>query len=136
MNNPDNWHTASENVDWGTPGYLNSQAAMPLAVGDVSIDPQLFSPDNDGYNDVVTINFDLTDTDNVLDVTIYDNQGRLIRLLKDNYFIGQTGLLTWDGINDDGEKAAIGSYIILVSVKNTNGDETQFKLVTVLAGQL
>tara|TARA_B110000037_G_scaffold40411_1_gene50000 strand:+ start:41786 stop:44341 length:2556 start_codon:yes stop_codon:yes gene_type:complete len=136
MNNPDNWHTASENVDWGTPGYLNSQAAMPLAVGDVSIDPQLFSPDNDGYNDVVTINFDLTDTDNVLDVTIYDNQGRLIRLLKDNYFIGQTGVLTWDGINDDGEKSAIGSYIILVSVKNTNGDETQFKLVTVLAGQL
>lgn len=136
MNNPDNWHTASENVDWGTPGYLNSQAATPIAVGDVSITPQLFSPDNDGYNDVLTINFDLTDTDNILDVTIYDNQGRLIRLLKDNYFIGQTGILTWDGINDDGEKATIGSYIILVSVKNTSGVETQFKLVTVLAGQL
>lgn len=136
MNNPDNWHTASENVDWGTPGYLNSQAAIPVAVGDVSLDPQLFSPDNDGYNDVVTINFDLTDTDNVLDVTIYDNQGRLIRLLKDNYFIGQTGFITWDGINDNGEKAAIGSYIILVSVKNAAGDETLFKLVTVLAGQL
>ncbi|NOQ71006.1 MAG: hypothetical protein GQ574_03330 [Crocinitomix sp.] len=136
MNNPSNWHTASENVDWGTPGYLNSQAAMPVAIGDVSIDPQLFSPDNDGYNDVVTINFDLTDSDNVLDVTIYDNQGRLIRFLEDNYFMGQTGILVWDGINDDGEKAAIGSYIILISVKNTNGDETQFKLVTVLAGQL
>jgi hypothetical protein len=136
MNNPSNWHTASENVDWGTPGYLNSQAAMPVAIGDVSIEPQLFSPDNDGYNDLVIINFDLADTDNVLDVLIYDNQGRLIRLLEDNYFIGQTGILTWDGINDSGEKAAIGSYIILVSVKNSNGDESLFKLVTVLAGQL
>lgn len=136
MNNPDNWHTASENVEWGTPGYRNSQFAMPTSVGDVSLDPQAFSPDNDGYNDVLTINFDLTDTDNILDVRIYDNQGRLIRLLKDNYFIGQQGTLFWDGINDEGTKAAIGTYVILVSVKNAQGNETQFKLVAVLAGQL
>lgn len=136
MNNPDNWRTASENVDWGTPGYVNSQFLSPNIVGEVSIDPQLFSPDNDGYNDVLTINFDLADTDNILDVRIYDNQGRLIRLLEDNYFIGQQGILTWDGINDEGEKAAIGTYVVLVSVKNTNGDENIFKLVTVLGGNL
>lgn len=136
MNNPDNWHTASENVDWGTPGYVNSQSASPNLVGEVSVDPQLFSPDNDGYNDVLTINFELKDADNIVDVSVYDNQGRLIRLLKDNYFIGQKGILTWDGINDDGYKASIGTYIVLVSVKNTNGDENLFKLVTVLGGNL
>ncbi len=136
MNNADNWHTASEFVDWGTPGYLNSQFANPNAVGNVSVDPKLFSPDNDGYNDVLIINFDLVGEDNVMDVLIYDNQGRLIRQLKDNYYIGQAGFLTWDGINDEGEKAAIGTYIILVSIKDSAGLETQFKLVTVLAGQL
>jgi flagellar hook assembly protein FlgD len=71
-----------------------------------------------------------------VDVTIYDNQGRPIRKLKDNYFIGQTGILTWDGINDDGNKAEIGTYVILISVINPQGDETVYKLVTVLAGQL
>lgn len=136
MNNPDNWHTASENVDWGTPGYQNSQFAMPTSLGDVSLDPQLFSPDNDGYNDVLTINFDLTGTDNVVDVTVYDNQGRPIRQLKDNYFMGQTGTIFWDGINDGGSKAAIGTYIILVSVRNEVGEETLYKLVAVLGGQL
>ena len=136
MNNPDNWHTASENVDWGTPGYKNSQFTNPNVVGTVSLDPQLFSPDNDGYNDVLTISFDLEDTDNVMDVRIYDNQGRLVRLLKDNFFIGNKGTLFWDGINDEGSKAAIGTYVVLVSVKNSNGDEQLFKLVTVLAGQL
>lgn len=136
MNNPDNWHTASEFVDWGTPGYLNSQFADPNVVGEVSLDPQLFSPDNDGYHDVLIINFSFAGADNVMDVLVYDNQGRLIRELKDNYYIGQAGFLTWDGINDEGEKAAIGTYIILVSVKDANGVETVFKRVAVLGGQL
>ncbi len=136
MNNPENWHTASENVDWGTPGYQNSQFLMPTSLGEVSVSPQLFSPDNDGYNDVVTINFDLIDTDNITDVIVYDNQGRTIRMLQDNYFIGQRGFVKWDGINDNGEKAAIGTYVILVSVKNAAGNESLFKLVTVLGGQL
>jgi hypothetical protein len=136
MNNPDNWHTASENVDWGTPGYQNSQFAMPTSVGDVSLDPQLFSPDNDGYNDILAINFDLIGTDNVVDVNIYDNQGRPIREIKDNYFMGQTGTLFWDGINDDGMKAAIGTYIVLVFVTDQDGERSMYKLVAVLGGQL
>lgn len=136
MNNPNNWHTASENVNWGTPGYLNSQFASPVSNGNVSVDPSIFSPDNDGYQDVLSINFDLVDLDNNVDVNIYDNQGRLIRQLADNYFIGQSGLLNWDGINDEGQKAAIGTYIILVDVKNSAGTRTQYKLVGVLAGQL
>jgi hypothetical protein len=135
-NNKDNWHTASENFNWGTPGYQNSQFSLPVNDGGVTINPQLFSPDSDGYNDVLLINFDLTEADNRVDVTIYDNQGRPIRKLKDNYFIGQTGVITWDGINDDGNKAEIGTYILLISVINPQGDETVYKLVTVLAGQL
>ncbi|WP_066756429.1 lamin tail domain-containing protein [Crocinitomix algicola] len=136
LNNSNNWHTASENVQWGTPGYLNSQFAAPIALGEVSIDPQIFSPDEDGYEDVLTINFKLTNVDNNIDVSIYDNQGRLIKKLADNYFIGQNGLLIWDGINEDGEKAAIGTYIILIDVKNKEGIRSQFKKVAVLAGRL
>jgi hypothetical protein len=136
MNNPDNWHTAAENVEWGTPGYLNSQTFMPNATGQVSIDPQMFSPDSDGFQDVLTINLEFQTNDNVVDIEIFDNQGRLIRLLKDNFFVGNEALVTWDGINDEGEKASIGSYVILVSVNDEQGNITQYKLVTVLAGNL
>lgn len=48
MNNPDNWHTAAENVEWGTPGYENSQLMYPDVTGEITITPELFSPDNDG----------------------------------------------------------------------------------------
>jgi hypothetical protein len=135
MNNPDNWHTASELVEWGTPGYENSQLYVPNPNGQVSVDPKIFSPDNDGYQDVLTINLDLQSNDNIVDIEIFDNRGRLIRLLKDNFFAGNETIVTWDGINDDGEKAAIGSYIILVSVNDEGGNQQQYKLVAVLAGQ-
>lgn len=136
MNNPDNWHTAAETVEWGTPGYENSQLFNPNTSGEVTIDPQMFSPDNDGYNDVLTISLDLTTTENVVNIEIYDNYGRLIRELKDNYFAGNQSTFTWDGITDDGEKGLIGTYVILISVTDGSGNRTQFKKVAVLAGNL
>lgn len=134
MNNPDNWHTAAETVEWGTPGYLNSQFSNLQSNGTVSVDTKIFSPDNDGYQDVLSIVIDLLTTDNILDIEIFDNRGRLIRELKDNYFISNQATITWDGINDDGEKASIGTHVILVSIVDAEGNQTQYKLVVVLAG--
>lgn len=136
MNDPDNWHTAAEYAEWGTPGYENSQLFVADPVGEVSLDPPTFSPDNDGYQDIVTITLDLQTTDNVVDIEIFDSYGRLIRLLKDNFFIGNNATFTWDGITDKGDKANIGTYVILVSVVDENGEQTQHKLVVVLAGNL
>ncbi|UKN00858.1 lamin tail domain-containing protein [Paracrocinitomix mangrovi] len=136
MNNPDNWRTAAEYAEWGTPGYLNSQTFAPTPQGNVSLDPTTFSPDNDGYQDVLTITIDPAGNDNVVDVEIFDNRGRLIRLLKDNYFVGDQAIITWDGVADSGEKAQIGTYIILVSILDENGNQKQYKLVAVLAGKL
>ena len=135
-NDPSNWHTAAETVEWGTPGYENSQLFIANPTGTVTVDPKMFSPDSDGYNDVVTITLDLQTTENVVDIEIYDNQGRLIRRLEDNYFAGNTTTFTWDGINDEGEKALIGTYVILISVVDDTDRQSQFKEVVVLAGQL
>ncbi|MCG8575685.1 MAG: lamin tail domain-containing protein [Flavobacteriales bacterium] len=136
MNNPDNWHTASEAVEWGTPGYENSQFMNVAPSGTITVDPQLFSPDNDGYNDVVTISLELAGEDNVVDIDVFDNQGRLIRQLKDNFFVGTEALVSWDGINDEGTKASIGTYVILVSVLDANNNREKHKLVCVLGGNL
>ena len=136
MNNPDNWHTAAENVEWGTPGYENSQQQYPQVDGTITLTPELFSPDNDGNNDVLTINLEFITTDNVVDIEIFDNRGRKIRELKDNYYVGNSALITWDGSTDEGTKATIGTYIILVSVLDSEGKQTEYKLVCVLGGQL
>lgn len=136
MNNPDNWHSAAENVEWGTPGYENSQSMYPQVDGTITLTPELFSPDNDGNNDVLTINLEFITTDNVVDIEIFDNRGRKIRELKDNFYVGNSALITWDGSTDEGTKATIGTYIILVSVLDADGTQTEYKLVCVLGGQL
>jgi hypothetical protein len=135
-NDPSNWHTAAETVEWGTPGYENSQLYIANPTGTVTVAPQMFSPDSDGYNDVVTITLQLESTENVIDIEIFDNQGRLIRRLEDNYFAGNNTTFTWDGINDDGEKGSIGTYVILISVIDDADNRSEYKEVIVLAGQL
>ncbi len=136
MNNPDNWHTAAENVEWGTPGYENSQLMYPEVTGVITITPELFSPDNDGYNDVLTINLEFTTTDNVVNIEIYDNRGRRIKELKDSYYVGNTALITWDGSTDDNTKAEIGTYVILISVLEADGSRSEYKEVCVVGGKL
>lgn len=132
----DNWHTASEIVEWGTPGYQNSQFADPNAVGDITIETTIFSPDNDGYQDLLLINYQFTNPDNVMDITIHDTQGRLIKELKDNFYPGMSGLISWDGIDDNGTKASVGSYIVLFNIFDLEGNTTQYKKAIVLATRL
>ena len=52
-----NWHSASENCGFGTPSYENSQYVndQQMMSDRIRVEPEVFSPDNDGYNDVVRL---------------------------------------------------------------------------------
>ena len=61
----DNWHSAASTVLYATPGYQNSQVLVPSPdPEEVWLEPETFSPDQDGFEDVVSINylFNLTQT--------------------------------------------------------------------------
>ncbi len=132
-----NWHSASEAVGFATPGYKNSQSDVSNGNGnEISVDPQIFSPDNDGHNDVLNIHYTFPDPGNVANLNIYDARGRLIRTLINNELIGNTGFFVWDGITNENVKARIGMYIIYVEVYQLNGDVKSFKKTCVLAGKL
>jgi hypothetical protein len=135
-NNPDYWHTASEQVNWGTPGYLNSQYIDNVIEGTITLETKIFSPDNDGYQDVCLVNYNFTNPDNVMDVVVYDSEGRPIRTLKDNFYPGVNGFFTWDGLRDDGTKAQIGTYILLITVFDLDGNFSNYKEIVVVAGKL
>jgi hypothetical protein len=132
-----NFHSASENEGFGTPGYVNSQFFSETKFsGEITIDPELFSPDNDGYKDNLNVNYKFLAPGFVANVTIYDEQGRIIRRLVKNELLGAQGSITWDGIADDGSKARIGVYLIFFEVFNISGDKEIYKEACVVAGQL
>ncbi|HEY1038657.1 MAG TPA: lamin tail domain-containing protein, partial [Bacteroidia bacterium] len=131
-----NWNSASANVGFGTPAYRNSQYLQSTATGTFSVDPEIFSPDNDGYNDVVTINYEVTEPGLAGNITIYDSKGVLIKRLVKNENLATKGSYSWNGITEQNEKAPIGIYIIYFETFSISGKVEKHKLTCVLAGKL
>lgn len=135
-NDKTNWHSAAEDVGYATPGYENSQFHGVEITDGITISPETFSPDNDGIDDVVNISYQFAEAGYVANIVIYDSKGRLIKNLLLNELLGAKGTFSWDGINENNEKAAIGIYIIYVEAFKLNGDTKKFKKTCVLGGQL
>jgi hypothetical protein len=133
-----NWHSASETCGYATPGCPNSQSAVSLTDPSVEISlyPDIFSPDSDGYNDVLTLAYHFDTPGNNLTLTVFDSQGRLVRTLISHELCGTTGAFTWDGTRNDRQKAAIGRYIILAEIFDMGGKVRRMKFATVLGGKL
>jgi flagellar hook assembly protein FlgD len=49
-------------------------------------------------------------------ITIYDAEGREIRRLVKNQLLATKGFFQWDGLNERGQKAAIGYYVLLIEL--------------------
>ncbi len=135
-NDRTNWNSAAEAVGFGTPAYRNSQYLKADGGSGVTIPEPLFSPDNDGYNDVLNISYKLDEPGKAANVYIYDSKGRQVRYLIRNEQLAQDGTFSWNGVNDDNEKAAIGIYIVYVELFNLSGKVNKYKLTCTLAGKL
>lgn len=134
---PTNWHTAAETVGFATPAYQNSQFNIPQAeTSPFTIEPEIFSPDNDGFNDVVNFNYTLDVPGFIASITIFDAHGRAIKKILQNELLGTSGTVSWDGINDSREKARIGVYVAFIELFNVSGEQKKYKKSFVLGGRL
>src|ERR1019366_4659156 len=102
----------------------------------VDIIPEIFSPDEDGMNDILNINYHFDSPGLTANITIYDSKGRLVRDLVRNELLGVNGTYSWDGMNESHEKARIGIYIIFVEAFDLTGKVRHYKKTCVLAGKI
>jgi len=129
-----NWHSAATNVGYGTPTYKNSQfTADGAGFGEISVTPDIVSPDNDGMDDYATINYQFPQPGYVANITIFDAAGRPVRYLQRNALCGLKGYFRWDGLGEKFQKLPVGMYIIYSEVFNLEGKTKKFKNVIVLA---
>jgi hypothetical protein len=132
-----NWHSAAESAGFATPGIVNSQAILSVvSTTEISVNPEIFSPDNDGYRDVVTFSIQLEEPSYVGNLYLYDSEGRPVRYLMKNMLLGNDAQISWDGIADDGTKAPIGIYVVMFEAFNTQGNVVKAKTSCVLAHPL
>ncbi len=136
-NDKNNWHSASETVGFGTPGYKNSQFISDSATGnEIQIDPEIFSPDNDGYQDVLPIKYNFPEAGYTLTINIFNSSGQLIRQLVNNEYMGTKGMISWDGLMDNNTKAPVGIYILYIQIVDLKGTVKHYKKTAVLAGRI
>ncbi len=129
-----NWHSAASSVGYGTPTYKNSQYLVTQQVeGEITITPDIVSPDNDGLDDYATLNYRFPEGGYVANITIFDASGRPVRYLQKNALCGVTGFYRWDGLGEKSQKLAIGTYIFFTEIFNLQGKKKTFKNVIVLA---
>ena len=129
-----NWHSAASTAGYGTLTYKNSQYKLVQSINaTIELIPKVFSPDNDGRDDIATIQYIVDGPGYVANITIFDAAGRPIRNLVRNGTLSLTGYWNWDGLDDKGNKLPVGTYIIFTELCNLQGKKEKFKNTVVLA---
>lgn len=132
-----NWHTAAENIGFGTPGRQNSQYMIATVNGDFGTISSIFSPDNDGFEDVLLFYYTMPQGEMIATVKIYDERGRLVRELVKSEVLSLLGNFSWDGINDQNTKAQLGVYLAVIEAFSVDGNADFSKRIAfTLAGKL
>jgi hypothetical protein len=122
------WHSASGEAGWGTPGSENSvSVAGPVQADEVSISSTRVTPDNDGFEDEMKVNLRLTGTGNVVSMEVFDETGSYVRRVVENLYTGQEVTLVWDATSDGGSLVDTGIYILFITVFNEQGKSTKVK---------
>lgn len=132
-NDAGNWTSAAPNVTGapGTPTLPNSQrrsAANP-AENMILLNPARISPDGDGREDYLDIQYALPKEGYAATVSIYDSDGLPVKKLVRQQLAGVEGSLHWDGETEDGGKVRPGIYILFVQLFHPDGEAFSVKKV-------
>nr|MBP8917954.1 hypothetical protein [Chitinophagales bacterium] len=126
--NEDNWHSAAEDVYYATPGYQNSVFGNVVGGGDIVLEYNVFSPDGDGYHDLLLISYTTAGEGYSGMFKIFDAQGRIVNELSGLTTLSREGFLTWDGVDADDIAAKTGIYILYAELFNEQGNVEKHKV--------
>lgn len=133
-NDPINWHSASEQAGFATPGMINSQSKdmLPESTG-WKVVPVAFNPYGGSDKDFATIYYQVEEFQNsTATLQIYDAEGRNIKTVAKNTTLSSTGFLKWDGTNDEGRLVNCGQYVLFIQTVDMNGDIKEWKKQVVI----
>ncbi len=135
--NSSNWHSAASTAGYGTPTYQNSQHKLSEnAKGNIVIMPKVFSPDGDGFDDIVSIHYTLPEPGFVANITIFDAAGRIVKNLVRNGTTSTSGYWNWNGLDDKNKALPIGTYVVFSEFFTLQGKKHSYKNTVVLARRL
>lgn len=113
-NNSFTWTSASSSTK-GTPTRQNGMFTPETDKNQnqtITLLTPRISPDGDGYEDLLQIQFQFDEADYIVNIELYDVNGRPIQLNTQDQTLGLTGIYTWDGTDRNGQILPDGTYIL------------------------
>lgn len=133
---PDNWQSAAFDAGYGTPCRQNSQYAVPDLDNPNDkpfwLEHESFTPDNDGYRDLLQLNYRLPQDGFTATITIYTVTGTRIRRLLDGELLAAEGTIVWNGRSDNDALCNAGVYVLFVEAVRPDGIVLRQKIVCAL----
>ncbi|KXK56421.1 MAG: hypothetical protein UZ05_CHB002000201 [Chlorobi bacterium OLB5] len=122
----------------GSPGLKNSiYTGSVISTGEITVSPNPFSPDGDGYEDFTVISYKLQNTVSQVRMKIFDVKGRLVKTIMNNQTSGSQGQVVFDGLDEEKRKLRLGIYIIFLEALNDqNGVVETIKSTLVVGAKL
>jgi len=135
---PQNWYSAASGVRYGTPGYPNSQQERPTESAPIRLEPQTFSPDGDGYDDLLWIYVWAEEAETRADIAVYSLRGHLVRSLAEGVLLGVgENRFRWEGTDAGGQRLPAGLYLIAITLtRPRTGEVRLYRLPCAIAEKL
>jgi hypothetical protein len=113
LNGKPQWHSAAT-PPGGTPALANSQQQPEVTQNKqvFSFEPRIFSPNQDGRDDLLGICWQDQAPGGLLNIYIFNSQGSMIRHLVNQAVAASDDCVYWDGTTDSGQLAGSGRYLI------------------------
>lgn len=122
-----NWRSAAESAGFGTPGYKNSQAGTATDADKFEVIPEVFSPDNDGFEDFTEVICTFEEEECRVNLILYNNRGHPIKHLANNVLCGSEARFRWDGDDDNQQAVPAGMYVVQIEYWNLRSQKTKRK---------
>lgn len=130
---PNNWTSAASLQGFATPTRKNSQLHnIRQKNTQVYLEPSVFSPDNDGINDLLGIHYSTNAPGHLMQIKVFDIQGRQVANPIPQATLPQRGTVWWNGVNSSQNPLPPGNYIVWVEMLHPGGKVSHFKFTAAL----
>ena len=126
-----NWFSASSNSGYGTPGLPNSNIGKTIEEDKlVFIDQEVITPNNDGVNDFLKINFNLNKTGWIGSVKVINSLGITIHTIAPNFLFGPSEKISWNCELSEKSLLDAGIYVLFIKMFHSDTGEKINKKLT------
>lgn len=96
-----NWTSAATSVNYGTPGYKNSNFQNSIETHKTfQLSYDVISPNMDGYHDQLVLNYNFKQSNWLVTIKVYNHLGQEMHVISNNELMGTNGQVIWDGFTN------------------------------------